>query len=277
MITTIKEWASYIAGNKLNEGRGGPDDVNIIDAGNKLCKIIFGKWTTGGYKTNDTYNYGKEYTFADGTKERGYVETSVYFTLEGKMLATMFTNPSALEELNTFITVKPDTKHTPYDYVSVTVEQVRMITSGRTEAKAYAGMRVIGGVNASTVLTNKNINDVGNEMKAKLMDAGNKADGLSYIKYFFDKYIGNMDLLKPVKKTQKTSKSDVGIGRHASTSFHHDIKGGYDVSEYIAKYGEDRLMSAINSSSASFFKKKQFRGIENGIMITDESWTDKYD
>lgn len=123
------------------------------------------------------------------------------------------------------------------------------------------------------VLNDSNYKTAAKTFQDNIKEASSKITGKDLIRVVFEDMAWHE---LPVKKDQSSGgkSSHVGIGRHASTKVHYDIKKGYDISKYLKKYGEDKLMDAMGGT---YFKKRFFRGIENGLLLTDESWTDTHD
>lgn len=250
-----------------------------LEIAKQIARKVFGTWEKGEYSDNDNYAYGQEYKFKDGTREKGYVTNTMTLQLSAPSIATKFMNKAALTELLTLVPKDKLDKLYSLNSVCVRVSKHRMITSKRVETvvSINLGGRMGGNfyrVTNRIILDDESKNTIAADLLKEVKELSAEVTGKDLIKVMFEDLAWSKVL--PVTKEQKDGGKarHVGIGSQASTKVHHDIKMGYDISKYLKKYGESAFKSAM---AGTYFSKRYFRGIEKGVLLTDESWTDTYD
>lgn len=261
----------------LNEhGRRG-SAVATLENAQTILRKIYGNWEKGEYSHDTNYSYGGLYKFEDGTTEKGYTSTHMTLTITKKGIAMHFMPDSAKKELETLFPPAAIEKISSLHKVNLTITTYSMITSKRDESKVYLSLgptlsSKIQGNTLYQLITNETIDEVANKVKAEIAEVSKKFTGADLVRAGFESYA--YSLLPKLKNVQSSQSRDVGIGSAASTRVSHDIKRGYDVKAYVKKYGEESLKKAIKGT---WFEKRTFKGLEDGVLMTDESWTDVYD
>lgn len=264
--------------NFLNEGDApAPGALKLAE---DTAKIIFGHWTKGEYSSDNSYAYGQEYEFQDGTKEKGYVVNSVTLKLNGPNIALKFVEPKAMAELQVLTGKDFDFTHLySCQWVGIRVRTYSMISSEKTETTITAILGPTTGTSTTFHLSTreqqvgkKSARELAAELTKILKDGSKQVDGVKLVRQVFDDLA--YSYLPRTKDEDKSNSRHQGIGSQASTHVEHDIKRGYDVREYVKKFGKERLLKAIEGT---YFKKKNFEGLEDGVLLTDESWVDVYD
>jgi len=265
--------------NAINEVYGPPSSMSMI--GNNLAHEVFGSWSKGTYNEDTNYMYGQTHAFQDGITEKGYTVDIYELRLQGEFLGLSFCNKAAKDELFTLIDQKLPHKYTSMDGAGIIIKEYKGISSSKKERSVYVFVGTgrsnsdMWQTSEQLFINQKNFSKLGKLLQKSLKSRCEQLIGKDLVVQFFNNYIGALDMLPKVKKEESSSSHDMGYGSQASTKVRYVINNGYSVKRYVKKYGEESLTRSINK--CSYFRDKTFKGIKNGILLTDESWTDTYD
>ena len=283
----VKLFESFL--NEIRPSLNAPttgSNMSSMQLGDLIGKKVF-KYEKGQYSNDTIYCYGDTINWVDGTSEKGYTIEDYTLKMRGPwMLFKSFDfNPAAIKQMNTLL--KPGSMDAPsrcssFDCADLSVKRAKGISSKKIEpmrAVIWAG-NYVGATDllysGISYKDNQNIEEWADVLKKDLNEKAKNITGERLVKKLFEEIITSSSMMRTRTLHQSQSSMDIGIGIAASTKVNHKIYKEYDFTEYVKAYGIESLKAAIDANS--FFKSRTFKGITpEGIMSTDESWTDTYD